>query len=350
MTLKLDYSLESPEQRKELVEKILSEGENFSSQYLEILSNYLILCMEKQEKKQKKLLTENRMVTINKREASFEGLASQLENGEDGIYNLMRENDKSVLFQPKISITKDDLREVPFLAQLRSTIDDWDQALKSASGKTAYAIKKALIEMRKDQYVIKQAYRRPIVFNHVLHSAQPIRIFEDLSEVVNGELRIAGISFADPTIVSIILQNYSKLREDGYGKFIDDTYYLIEDFDNVAEKALSKYPVYQKIIQDKIDGLTNLQIQKNLQTEFNISYSLEYISSLWRKKIPKLIAGTAANDILEREYRKQKLPLKKCSRCGTLKPAHNNFFSKNKTSKDGFYSVCKVCRNKKKGE
>ena len=31
MTLKLDYSLESPEQRKELVEKILSEGENFSS-------------------------------------------------------------------------------------------------------------------------------------------------------------------------------------------------------------------------------------------------------------------------------------------------------------------------------
>lgn len=350
MTLKLDYSLESPEQRKELVEKILSEGENFSSQYLEILSNYLILCMEKQEKKQKKLLTENRMVTINKREASFEGLASQLENGEDGIYNLMRENDKSVLFQPKISITKDDLREVPFLAQLRSTIDDWDQALKSTSGKTAYAIKKALIEMRKDQYVIKQAYRRPIVFNHVLHSAQPIRIFEDLSEVVDGELRVAGISFADPTIVSIILQNYSKLREDGYGKFIDDTYYLIEDFDNVAEKALSKYPVYQKIIQDKIDGLTNLQIQKNLQTEFNISYSLEYISSLWRKKIPKLIAGTAANDILEREYRKQKLPLKKCSRCGTLKPAHNNFFSKNKTSKDGFYSVCKVCRNKKKGE
>lgn len=350
MTLKLDYSLESPEQRKELVEKILSEGENFSSQYLEILSNYLILCMEKQEKKQKKLLTENRMVTINKREASFEGLASQLENGEDGIYNLMRENDKSVLFQPKISITKDDLQEVPFLAQLRSTIDDWDQALKSASGKTAYAIKKALIEMRKDQYVIKQAYRRPIVFNHVLHSAQPIRVFEDLSAVIDGELRIAGISFADPTIVSIILQNYSKLREDGYGKFRDDTYYLIEDFDNISEKALSNYPVYQKIIQDKIDGLTNLQIQKNLQTEFNISYSLEYISSLWRKKIPKLIAGTAANDILEREYRKQKLPLKKCSRCGTLKPAHNNFFSKNKTSKDGFYSVCKVCRNKKKGE
>jgi hypothetical protein len=30
--------------------------------------------------------------------------------------------------------------------------------LKTSSGKEAYTIKKALIEMRKDQYVIKQAY------------------------------------------------------------------------------------------------------------------------------------------------------------------------------------------------
>ena len=39
---------------------------------------------------------------------------------------------------------------------------------------------------------------------------------------------------------------------------------------------------------------------------------------------------------------------KKCSRCGQIKLAHNNFFSKNKTSKDHFYSICKCCRNKKK--
>ena len=32
------------------------------------------------------------MMTVNKRETSFEGLVSQLENGEDGIYNLMNEN------------------------------------------------------------------------------------------------------------------------------------------------------------------------------------------------------------------------------------------------------------------
>jgi hypothetical protein len=41
---------------------------------------------------------------------------------------------------------------------------------------------------------------------------------------------------------------------------------------------------------------------------------------------------------------------KRCSRCGQIKLAHNKYFSKNKTSKDGFYSICKVCRNAKTKE
>jgi hypothetical protein len=87
--IKLDYSLQTPEERNELVKKILEENPNPSEKYLEILTDYLVLCMEKQEKKEKAILTENRMATVNKRETSYEGLVSQLENGEDGIYNLM---------------------------------------------------------------------------------------------------------------------------------------------------------------------------------------------------------------------------------------------------------------------
>ena len=56
------------------------------------MADYLILCMEKQEKKEKSILTENRLVTINKRETSFEGLVSQFENGEDGVYSIMTED------------------------------------------------------------------------------------------------------------------------------------------------------------------------------------------------------------------------------------------------------------------
>ena len=122
--LKLDYTLETPEERKQLVEKILEECPNPTPQYLETLADYLVLCMEKQEKKERKLLTENRMATVNKRETSFEGLVSQLENGEDGIYNMMS-NDKNQIFQPKVMITKKDVEEVPGLKQLREAIKMW---------------------------------------------------------------------------------------------------------------------------------------------------------------------------------------------------------------------------------
>ena len=94
-----------------MVEQILAENPDPNDKYLEILADYLILCMEKQEKKERKILTENRMMTVNKRETSFEGLVSQLENGEDGIYNLISEN-KNTIFQPKITITKKDLEEI----------------------------------------------------------------------------------------------------------------------------------------------------------------------------------------------------------------------------------------------
>lgn len=109
--IKLDYTLETPEERVQLVEKILEENPDPNSKYLEVLADYLILCMEKQERKERKVLTENRMMTVNKRETSFEGLVSQLENGEDGVYNLINEN-KNQIFQPKVTITKKDLDEI----------------------------------------------------------------------------------------------------------------------------------------------------------------------------------------------------------------------------------------------
>ena len=90
--------------------------------------------MEKQERKERRILTENRLATVNKRETSFEGLVSQFENGEDGIYNLVTE-DKNQIFQHKVEITPEDLEEVPFLKQIRESIAEWEQIQKKVSGR-----------------------------------------------------------------------------------------------------------------------------------------------------------------------------------------------------------------------
>ena len=87
--IKMDFSLETPEERtakvKEIIEK--TPPERLTQKYLEKLSDYIIFAQDKKEKQEKKILTDNRMVTVNKRETSYEGLCSKFENGEDGIYH-----------------------------------------------------------------------------------------------------------------------------------------------------------------------------------------------------------------------------------------------------------------------
>jgi len=303
--------------------------------------------MEKQERKQKKILTENRLTTVNKRETSYEGLVAQFENGEDGIYNLINES-KTQIFQPKVTITKKDLEEIPDLRQVKDAIAEWEVALKKAEGRDKYIIKKAIIDLRKSQYLIKEAYRKPVKVMNLTHSRRLLKLPDSFIFDEDGFIIPEGISLCDPKVCSAILCNYSKLKESAWGNFEDDTWFLMEDFDRISTKALDPYPVYEEIVNEKIDGLQNSQIKDNLQIKFGLTHSLEYISSLWRNKIPKLIASVAEDETLDWWFlNREKGKYKRCSRCGQIKLAHNKYFSKNKTSKDGFYSICKSCRNAK---
>lgn len=352
--IKLDYTLETPEERNELVKKIIEQTppERLTNKYLEILSNYIVFAMDKEERKQKKILTDNRMVTVNKRETSFEGLSGKLENGEDGIYNMIA-NDKNIIFTPKISITPEDVATIPGLKDLRDAITVVEAECKAATGKRKYLLKKQLIEMRQDQYVMKNAYHPPMYFSHGVKSFTSVSLSEHITIDENGVPHSDGlVTFFDPKHISALLCNYSKLKEDAWGKFWTDSYYLMEDLDELIERTLKDdYPYYYDLLIYKIDGKQNTEIQELLYEKHGIKYSVEYLSSLWRNKIPKLLAEQAQEDYLVWYYTTQEYgKWKRCSKCGQVKLAHNRFFSKNKTSKDGFYSICKDCRNHKTKE
>lgn len=350
--IKMDYTIESPEGRKAKVEEIIANTppERLTPSYLEKLADYLVIAMDKEERKKKKILTENRLITVNKRETSFEGLVGKLENGEDGIYSMIT-NDKNILFQPKVTITQEDIDNIPPLKQLQEAIAAAEEESKTARGRRAFQLKKSIIAMRQDQYVILNAYKPPVRCMNLIRSAHKIDLSETISfDPETGELISNGlINFFNPKHISAVLCNYSSLKEEAWDKISSDLKWMMEDLDGLIDRALKeRHPMYYDLLVYKIDGKQNAEIQELLYEDYNIKHSVEYISSLWRNKIPKLIAETAVNEYLTWYYTfVERGKWKRCSRCGQIKLAHNNFFSKNNTSKDHFYSICKDCRNRK---
>ena len=354
--IKLDYSLEDPDERVKLVEKIIENTpqEKLTNRYLEILANYIIYAKTIKEKKEEyKINTENRMVSINKRETSFEGLISKFEAGEDGIYNMIIENDKNVLLTPKYGITQEDINTIPGLKDLVDEIAKIEEQQKKARGKRKYLLKRQIIEMRRDQYALKSAYR-PITYSlNLIRSFSTLDLTDKIKIDQDGNIINEGlISLFNPVHISILLSNYSKIKEDSWDRFNSDIYYLMIVLQDAIDIVLKEeYPMLYDILIYKIDGKSNLDIQQLLLATYDHTYSIEYISSLWRKKIPKLIAEYIEKEELIWYYTtEEKGKWKRCSRCGQIKLAHNKFFSKNNTSKDKFYSICKECRNKKTKE
>lgn len=258
---KLDYTIEDPQERLQLVNKILSELEEPPKpHYLEVLANYLIFCMEKKERREHKIITENRQITLNKRETSWQGLAEKLETGEDGIYNMSNQRGKATLLQPKVEITQKDLDEIPELAQLRESINSVEKQMKAAFGYKKYKLNLDLIEMRKAQYIIKDAFRKPLYPNKLIHTSHPLEMKEEIFLDEEKRAYSTGVSLINPVVVREILSNYKKLKDEAKDRVNDDIWYVLYDFDLVYEETMRDYPIYKKIAELKIDGYQNLEI------------------------------------------------------------------------------------------
>lgn len=356
MPLKLDATLQTSEERTELVRRIIEQTppENLTPSYLEKLTDYILYIKNKQERKKRKILFNERLKTINKHETSFEGLCAGFENGEDGIYNILSDLGKNTILSPKDPITEEDIAKSKPLQELIEAIKKTQEMYKTATGRRKSLLYKQIIEMQQDQYVIRNEGRCKWLgggrASHMAKSLSKLSLYDDITFDENNEPVNNGlISFFDPTHIEALLCNYAGLKENAAGQFKDDLYYLMEDLDALCTRALKDYPLYEEIVLYKIDGKQNVEIQELLFEHFGVTHTVEYLSSLWRNKIPKLIAEKAKEEYLLWYYTTQERgKWKKCSRCGEIKLAHNRFFSKNKTSKDGWYSICKCCRNAKK--
>ncbi len=349
--IKTDWKLDKHEDRVEKVKEIIKNTppEKLNSTYLDKLGEYIVAPITKEEKKQYYLLTANRMTTINGHELSFEGLLTKFENGEDGVYNLITDNNKNDFYSPKKEITQNDIDTIPGLKELREAIIEIERQAKEATGRRKYLLIQQLKQMRKDQYVLKSSFKQPVYSKNIIRTLAKLNLDEKITVAEDGEPASTGvINLFEPAHVTALLSNYSALKEETWDKFDSDMHYLLIDLEKLIDKAIKdRFPLLYDLLIYKIDGKQNLEIQTLLLEKHGIKHTVEYISALWKNKIPKLICEEAKREWLEWHYTAEECgKWKKCGRCGQIKLAHPYFFTRNNASKDHFYSICKECRNK----
>lgn len=353
--MKLDNSIKSAEARIKYIEQqIAAAPKKISTGELTAISDYLVMPLEKDEKKKKEIITFNRTITFNKREVSFESMTTEFLDDEDMVYQMSVTPDKNRLLDPKYQkITEKDIQTIPGLAELRQSIQSIEKQFQNSCGQRRYLLKKQLIEMYKDQYVLKNIFRPtmppPVESKTLSQISLDSKVYYK-----DNIIYVSGFSLLIPKVVELLLEGYVKIKEDTYEKFNSDAKYLIIDLENLIDTFLKpNYPEFFDVLTYKIDGDTNAAIAKKILDKYNIKRGASYYSTLWRKKIPHLLAEEAQKRWLVWHFTfEQKGKWRKCSKCGEIKLEHPFFFSKN-TKKNGditYYSICKECRKKKRAE
>lgn len=358
--MKLDYNLKTLDERKKLVQSIIDSGEDLTDKQLGYMADYLLFVADpkqtgREKKKTHPIITKNRDVTISKRQVSLEDTISSLSNGEDGLYSMIVE-DKNLLLDNRQPITQEDIDNIPGIKEKLETIDSLKEQLLRNSGTNRYVIKQQIISSWKEIYSIKSSYTNRVAKAHMnsqIKYMAHMSLDENITIDENGMPQSDGvISLLRADHIAFLLKYYSKLKGECWEDVSSDMHFLLMDLEDLVEQTLlpDNEVLYDLLIWE-IDGMTGAEIVRQMERKYGVVHSEQYFSTLWCKRIPKMVAETAQKKWLVWYYTYQhpeEAQWKICKTCGKKKLAHPLFFHKN-TSKDGFYSKCRDCRSKKGG-
>ena len=350
----LDYTIKDIDERlnivNDIVEKATAQKIQLKPTYLEKLANYLIFDPNKKRRKKLNIITPNRNITINEREVSFEGCSEKYERNKDAIYNHININRKLYLTTPLNKISEEDMKTIPGMKELAAAIETIEKQFNEARLSNS-TIKRSLFvqlkDMRKQQYILRQHYKKPIHLMNVTNSFTSIA-FDDAIYIdeCGDPINCGTLSFFEPKHILHLLKNYAKFKEDTYSNFESDGYYIIKDLETLIDTTLKvEKPIYFKILIYKIDGIDAERISQLIQEEFGKTYVYTYISKIWNHKIPNYLAAAARKQYILWYYTNFKpRSFKTCTKCKERKPKHKYFFTKNNRTVDKLHKVCKDCR------
>lgn len=247
-----------------------------------------------------------------------------------------------------------------------------------------YQLKHWLIDLRRHQYYLKDAYKPTLHFQAIDHPKSAfydwtcdsyywmpldkwqIRVdnallhtisknLEDYETRINkkGETEVKWVvrrhtfNWEDPSHVRALINNYDALYDQVHEKLNTYGNTILFDFERYCKMAQFS-EVRQYILDKKIEKMPYAEIVENLQIKYGLKYNENHLCTVLAKEIPEKIALTAQKNRLIVETPKSQC--KRCHTCGRLLPCDPIFFVRNRSRKDGFSSNCKECEKQRRIE
>lgn len=233
-----------------------------------------------------------------------------------------------------------------------------------------------LIDIRRHQYYLKDAYKPTLKFFNVpapgrtefnfdsdtglwlepeewcykkrnpgpFDLKQPA--LEDAPEDEEGRLywKISDnkIDYENPDHILAILDNYVSLLRHSYDKPYSTTRTLCFDMELLIEAAdlddLEQFLLEQRVAH------RNIFVIKPILEEEGYNLSELQIRDMMRKKIPRKLANAATKLRLECEFKNGRIEGLECSKCHTIYPKDAFYFARSRDKRTGFCSQCKSCQ------
>lgn len=395
--LKLDFSIVTSEERAEFVSNFFGANPDYkpTQNELDTLSNYILYGKDQADGQsvvdRKEVEIDTKYKSYAKRKAeSLDGLLETPGFNENTIVT------KYIYRKPKPTIDREADASVPGMRELWGTIDRLAYVLDVCEGRgeldpqqrpipeysttDLYKLKHYLIELRKQQYVLKESARETEhLFNPNVHKAggapehdnpidwdqfwfyplglctlpndgrfaapeqyehrvSPWDRYQHLDDLVHRQV----IDFTNPEHIYLLCKNYQDLtiaaEQDGES-VSDGIVKTLEFYVKCAALAEPKSTIWQL----KCAQWSNEAIRQVVNEQFGMHYNENYISTVFKKNVCTEIAAAAR---LHADYflnRADDSAWKVCSYCGKRKLRDLREFMKKSKSSDGLAPRCKVC-------
>lgn len=397
--LKLNFSLETSEQRNEFVSQFFRENPKYkpTQHELDTISNYILYGKDEVDglsvvdRHEVEIETKYKSYTKRKLESLDELMETPGFNENTIVTKYSYRN-------PKPTIDREADKDIPGIGELWAVIDVIAHRLAVAAGEEEpapnevikqytqtelYKLKHYLIELRKQQYVLKEAFKpTEQLYNPTVHKVTTAATQQQLDweqyyfyplgligapkdnrfanpqcatnkvtlwdrqqdiEAVEQKYRGGVINFCNEEHIYLLAKAYQDLEIQAEQDPEAPARLILDTIDFYAAEALKDTEVKQELWKLKCRQASNEFIKKELSSHYGVGYSENYISTIFKKNICADIAATAK---LHADYfwnRDEDNMWKTCRCCGKRKLRDSREFMRKSKSTDGLASRCKEC-------